>query len=1538
VIAIDNPKASVLGTPEGMAQYRHALDLLTELGGEYVKKFLKIRGLVGIHNLIKTLILVRLYQGDEKSAAIKMLQEAEMERGEYTIIEIIMPRFQHFDYAALENMLTAREIRSGLADELYEELNQPTDIRTMTVDEKLDALMHSGVLVPIVEDMLLYHKDTERYESGSTTAVTSDGKRSRSEDTRLRYIVAKLDAASELHSAATRSNPQRREQIEKMMYVPMRERRAVLINELEEIKIMNKVENQGKQSENIEFYHDLQQYRSYPYVSFKALSRQGFAYRPAVETVLAVRSTNFEFSRTSQMLLETRSASNLMSVNVVGFLIRPLGEPVGCQRVGDVIDVRKFTMKSRRTGRVFQTDNGYLGALRYIRSAIAKGRQDSPAICWMLDIEKDKFDLKGYEPISSDNMQDYMRLMLAHVYDSVEEMLTMRIAEDLQKLRDAGEIFSVTEVRRYIQEAEFRTMPLSPLARQRLAMLAFTEMYPPGSSAYDSREDIYPGFDTELQPNLVLDAGAGGAVPEVSLVFTDPDAAEVVPEEQAAKTTKMSDVALDEEVPDMSNPEISARLIEHISENRDYQHAICEHILIWQETMLFQRNRETAAYEESLYNFLQTFVRESEEEEYVCKSCDEILPIKRFVVDGVYDDEQQRFITFAIPMDTPLEESREYEKYTKIIKNIDRRLERICDMLNLKFYVGSSNSAKWRRRTVVKNVLDLLLAHNRSLKNSYKRRKDTLDAQYGIDRNLSNLFIFEIDDSVFDYSSRDRDFYRLIKLNNITSYILFALLLELDEEQITTLGRDRRAKIDKICNIELYERVAPEIFSKIRVIRNLQGDRIPISQIPNFGYTLFITSCILARNRTWFVESDDAVDKRVFNPSVQKSILHTTVDLINSVLEVYMQPERDRTWVYGILGGRFMSRLKTLYESPILERRIAALASQDATGALAKLKKAVVPKREIDTVIIKPTGLYTYETVTTNTPQLEKRIKLGGYIAARGEPQRIGYLHERREYDMERDTNCPDGQFHKWANEGNSFRCKLCNQTMSDVTGVGELTEDDEMRLLDMVWDNTLVHMAESICTNGSKHNFETREHGFVCERCGLVSGSKPSMKAAKQIASIVSSIRILEPKHDTGELMGISEHVKRTLAKLVTDAPVNELTSAIEAVLGKDARLPDDQSMYDDSYIAEYDYHGNRLAKPIVISSREGKLHYRQTHPHFKSSVLYYTDKNKEVDVYYDAITHAYIGFRERNREYVNAESPHYLKVRWSLKTELELLGFSGMNMRIDRLRAELGMLESELVEPGGFESMMSSIYRQRLHRISQSVGEIVRIIYRIHHGHTMSDEQFEELRASNTESMDGSIVIAHEFSKSLANINIGNGDNRVFAEWESIMRAIPNEAPPAGEKPDEWLAASDLAKDDRSGKMAIHYISSQLAHLMKLNGDKFTAVNLINLVARVINYVFNRWNADAMEHEYELKRFMMRLDMKRAYEAAHEVATAEAEEVVVDSTGEGVITDYIEEDHVTDPVEADEMFNMADIEGGAEMEAEGSFISDFRPDEIAD
>ena len=133
---------------------------------------------------------------------------------------------------------------------------------------------------------------------------------------------------------------------------------------------------------------------------------------------------------------------------------------------------------------------------------------------------------------------------------------------------------------------------------------------------------------------------------------------------------------------------------------------------------------------------------------------------------------------------------------------------------NIHFLIGKSQTTRIAIRRIIKDTLDILLIHNSNLRPIYKERNEKIIGLYGISKELSNLFVFDLDNNIFIYSSKDKDFYKPIKRNNILIYILFLILLEYTDSQAILSSGDRT------CNYLLFSKVGFKLFDGLKIIKN----------------------------------------------------------------------------------------------------------------------------------------------------------------------------------------------------------------------------------------------------------------------------------------------------------------------------------------------------------------------------------------------------------------------------------------------------------------------------------------------------------------------------------------------------------------------------------------------------------------------------------------------------------------------------------------------------------------------------------------------
>ena len=648
-------------------EYQDAIDILNEIGGvggEYVNKNFKLINVGGSvreqgHNIVKFIIISELYIKEEKKNVYTILEETEKEEGEYIYIDIVIPRATYIDFSAIESVLDKKDIDSGLVREIYDLIRSEEDvdrIDVMSHDDKILELVNNKVVIPISEDFLLYHKDTERYDKYMTLVP---GRKPKREETKIRYIVGKIDNASELHSAATKKNEEAKKKIEKLFYLPMKHRKVVLINDTEEIKIINKIHNLGRKSmENNEYYNDLINYRLYSYTNFKDLKNYGFPLTTN-KMIDVIRSVSIVDDENKTHFIEWRVGSKKQTVSVIGLIIPTNIVPFQCLKIKDIYNIRQLKFNNEK--KLYQ--NGYNGTIKFLEHILFKKRKYKTSIYWLFDLKKDSIRIEQYEQLTKMTNEQQTRIIVSSLYDEIANIIYKKILDTIDK-RKYISLYEFEKILTNVESKVFRIPRNSDIYYQ-LKNIVYSEKYTKAVSRYDKKDDFFPGL------------------------YGDIIRLPIAPKEKKKKITVISLL------------EIKEKKEKEILTDIEIYDAICQHHITW-ENMSALRKKDPNKFQEQLFEFISQYVIENDEREYVCKSCSFRIDIKKYIKDGKYDD-SGHFIAFNIPMTVPLEEIREYSKYDLTISMLGKNIEKIGNICNIPYLVGSFKSYKWRRMRIVKD-------------------------------------------------------------------------------------------------------------------------------------------------------------------------------------------------------------------------------------------------------------------------------------------------------------------------------------------------------------------------------------------------------------------------------------------------------------------------------------------------------------------------------------------------------------------------------------------------------------------------------------------------------------------------------------------------------------------------------------------------------------------------------------------------------------------------------------------------------------------
>ena len=82
-------------------------------------------------------------------------------------------------------------------------------------------------------------------------------------------------------------------------------------------------------------------------------------------------------------------------------------------------------------------------------------------------------------------------------------------------------------------------------------------------------------------------------------------------------------------------------------------------------------------------------------------------------------------------------------------------------------------------------------------------------------------------------SSKDKDFLKPVKQNNILGYIMFIMMLELNDSQISYINSDKKG----FCNFQIFDKIYTSLFENLKFRKNNKGDTFPRLQVKAYDLT-----------------------------------------------------------------------------------------------------------------------------------------------------------------------------------------------------------------------------------------------------------------------------------------------------------------------------------------------------------------------------------------------------------------------------------------------------------------------------------------------------------------------------------------------------------------------------------------------------------------------------------------------------------------------------------------------------------------------------
>jgi hypothetical protein len=1456
-------------------EIKDAVELLNRLGKDYVDNFLlmivkrdeKEIVEINVHNLIKTIVFGELYRNQERKFVFEMLNEIEESEYEYTYIDIIVSADDITDFNNYIQLFEGEERGEVIARDLFELVNEITRIPIpLTQEIKNNYLLKLPLLLPIVDDFLRYHKETEKIEldidktfnfsliSGNNAKNIQMAllyqQRNKTENTKAQLIINMIDAVSNLYSENVKNNPEILSNIKKYFYRPLTYRKAVLHNYLDEVKVTNKIMLLGRKAiESNEYYLELIFANHHAYFNFKDFQKYGVTINLFIDRPInLIRYANIEFiNQFPQLELDMRTATSENMINLVGLALNPLnGTPIQCIHKEDLIDIRTTKINYKKNGKTITkiSENGFQIFLKIMKhfyintinvetspffrlyhdfSEVKKLNNDifDKVIYWIYDIEKDDYEMETYENLKTYSFQEIIKLMNSIVYDKIIQYLYKRL------------IFLVKQN---------SNLSISDIE---LLINLYSSTYHLFLKHEDTRELI-------INQYLRLRQTIEPVVPKM-------------PDEKDFDKPKY--VQIDKEQAfsiyiDITNP-LLPRLYHKLDIYRETgtdkelifkDERRCQHEIEW-NTIQKLKFQNLNKYNSELTQFIEKYAIETTLLEFICKICGQMLSIRQYVQDGKFDNNTQKFLTAYIPMDIPLEEIKEYTKYKLTIRYLDILINRFSLITGTNMLVGSSNQVKQKRKALVKNIVDIILKHNNIIlkkKQSDEERLDFFSRKFNVDKDLDSLYFFELNDSIFNFtiapSNVEAQANRL-KYNNILLYFILIFVTELNGIQISMMYND------KIANIHTFRKYGHSLFGNLLIKKNINDmETIPIIKYPILCYLIFVISYYLIKYKLWY----SSTDTKKFNPYYQKIIIHSIVSLFNSIsMEAY---KASNDYVYTLTVGKLYAQLNSTFRNKDI---ITLLERNHARWSPKKMVQPMVTKDIIKKYSIKNPIQIVLATIKLPT------FKIGsGFI--HDLKNEVVYQYTDSISDI---TNCPQGSYHKWEIKDTEIKCSICGEKGNEVFGT-------VIRLNEAYYYN-LNKIANRRCLIGSLHDFVGKEEEgqIVCKICKRKLGviytkeeldnlalSLNKMEDVNAKKRIIESDKQkqLEMEKDNHQLELVEKILlplknnKDNLFSMVTEL-VDNLIRIIEQLIGKDIILDIEKypiRLDSDLYIIDHTYTGSALKDVIILSEKEERINFRENHPYFKTDVYFYFDNKTQTEVFYHAVTLQLLGYKERHKDYVtNKHSLSYLKISPSVKNRILNIGYETKYIDV----SDVFMQNSKTItdKNQNYFQILDNLIKNHILKTKNIVDRIVSTIYKVRYYRHIADE-VSVLYLQTSQKIDKLIA---KYSKMLENINLKN-TNSAFEDWNTIKNYFiydPINWIDTNVRPSEnlYVNSNIISYYDVSSNMMFYYLISEMLSILESNQEKIIKTNICQFYIEIMVYIYDLYNQDKYKEAMEIKRF---------------------------------------------------------------------------------
>ena len=1347
---IDKIKNKLITNPQ---IYETTIKLFNEIGEDYIVEYFLIND--NFHNILKTIIFRFIYFKEDKNEIITILNQQDEKNIEYKYIEVVISNQKKIvDFNIIQKFLTLSELKSGIAEEIYNYLEEYRDTKEniqLESKEYINYLFENQIIIPITEDFLRFHKDTEKYDTD--TLINTDIKERFA--TKIKYIINKMNLVKNYNSPMLDKNPKLKLDTEKLFFKPLYPRQAVIYNDNEEVKIIQKLES----SENALDYDlliDLINIRKYAYVNYKNFSKDGIKIRPR-KIVQGIRQTSL--IQTRNIPLETRIGHENLDMNVIGIALNPSKKPFECFNFNNLINVREKN-----------TDNGYLKFINYLKKTI--NGNNKKIYYWLFDNKIDKPLSQKYINYSISNVENNIKIMMEEIYNNYINIIKYKIKSHIKSFKELsfGEIHNLFK---YYKKNYFNF-------------------------------DLTPNIKNKLIENIILNK-----IIELEIIPDEVDS--IIPGRKVALFELPTIKIYKEKKNIVKIGKIENDEVDILTKTIP----VCNHYIRWRN--IHRLGKKSDEFNQAVFDFVKQYVITNDRGDYVCKSCNENVRMQK--LEGTYDEELNSFLITSIAISPNLEDIPKYSKYMRIIRNIGKNIEKYAYSMDILIFLGNSPASRDKRKMMIKDIIDLVLVHSEWLKTQPKNRIEQYSQKFGINKDLTNLFFFELKDEIFLTSSTDTDQYKIIKYNNIMAYLICIIITEMNSGQILNLKEDKRI------NYIIFQKIGAELFANL-YLRIAQQGKIPIMKLPLLAYIIYYLSGMMVYNRLWLYNDSniDVKKKTLFLINVQKTIIHTVIDLLNSLIEAHQQ---DKNYIYELINTRLNVKIKNVYYDAQLLKRFELKTFKNINYD-ETTKKIMINANKIDYISL---DIETFDSGIINSTC---NIKTTAYNKN---------IIRKDNNTIDNITNCLDGNFHKWIYKKNDLICGLCNVSYNETIKHNiTSTENNSNEYLNKLKYINLIKLTKKYCISGDFH--DTNNNG-ECSKCKKnVNTFEPSTKELKQFEINLTkktdedTIKKIKNMKEINKNININKSkIKETITefnkeyeKIINNKFENYVNSFIDRlvkILGPKIKM-NDKIIYlkDTVYIINHDYLGNIINSPIYILSSDNKIQFTHNHASFNKDVIYYRNKSNNIYIYYDPITLQYLGYSENNKDIKKNKNNPSLEKELSLKDCILYLGYDNQYYNIFYINNDFQNNIPKILN----KEYILKIIRNRINNLKQILVRIQSVLNNIiNNGVIISNYNINEK------------VLIEEFSKKLKNINIKDIfiNLNLFLSNIHIYYNIPsNFTIPINHT---YIDVNIINSINNTDIKLIYYLIDNFNKILDLNKQPAIQSEITHLITKIIKFVFN-------------------------------------------------------------------------------------------------